>query len=469
METAGYDRLTALDASFLTFENANVHMHVGAVAIFEAEPLCDDDGHLDFEAIRALVERSLPAVPRFRQRLTKIPVFDYPVWIDHEQFNLDYHVRHTALPPPGDERRLKRLAGRILSQKLDRGKPLWEIWVVEGLEGGRFALIVKAHHCMVDGIGGLDVLTAILRLEPGVDEVEEVEWKPRRPASDTKLFVDELWRRGSAPLEFAKQARRALENPRKAVADLRSTLQGVSEFGKAGMVRAADSRLNVDVGQFRRFDWAGTSLSEVSEVRRRYGGTINDVALAVAAGAIGDYLSERGETFDDESFRIQFPVSTRPAGDSSAGNQVAMLLAPLPIGEPDPVERLRKVIAITDDVKHSGQQEGLDVISQISDRVLPELTGFFSQLAVKQRPFNVVVTNIPGPRDPVYLLTAQMTGIYPLVPLLANQTLGIALFSYHGRLQWGLHADWDAVPDLHDLAEGIDRQFSALLERARAE
>lgn len=474
MAAADYERLTALDVSFLGFENANVHMHVAAVSLFDATPHSDDSGKLDYEAIRGAIEQALVTTPRFRQKLVKVPLFRNAVWVDDDHFNLEYHVRHTALPPPGDERDLQRLAGRILSQKLDRGRPLWEMWVVEGLEGGRFALIVKAHHCMVDGVAGLDILTGMLRLEPEVKRPDAAnsrtpDWTPRPQVSEMRLFLDELALRTSAQIDVLRLGRQLIADPRRTTAELAEVVRGIGELARVSADRAADSRLNAAVGPFRRFAWSTTPLPEVSEIRRRFGGTINDVALATVAGALGEFLVSHGEAVDNESFHVQFPVSTRAADDHGAGNRVAMLIAPLPIAERDPAERLRRVVEITDRAKHSGQQRGIEALSQLSDRSFPQLHSIFGKLGVRQRPFNVVVTNVPGPKDPVYLLAARMLGIFPLVPLLVNQTLGIAFFSYSGMLQWGFHADWDAVPDLQDFVDGIDRHFTALLEAARAE
>jgi diacylglycerol O-acyltransferase / wax synthase len=473
VEAADYERLTAMDVSFLAFESANVHMHVGAVSLFDATPHTDDSGKLDYDAIHDAIERALEATPRFRQKLVKIPLFGNAVWVDDDHFNLEYHVRHTALPAPGDEGDLQRLAGRVLSQKLDRSRPLWEMWVVEGVEGGRFALIVKAHHCMVDGVAGLDVLTGMLRLEPearrpAAPQTGAPAWAPRPQVPALRLFVDELALRTSAQMDLLRLSRRLIADPRRATSELAEVLRGIGELARVSADRAVESRLNADVGPFRRFAWSTTALSEVSEIRRRFGGTINDVALATVAGALGEFLVGHGEAVDNESFHVQFPMSTRTAADRRSGNQVAMLIAPLPIAERDPVERLRRVVEITDRVKHSRQQRGIEVLSQLSDRSFPELHGIFGKLGVRQRPFNIVVTNVPGPKDPVYLLAARMLGIFPLVPLLVNQTLGIAFFSYCGLLQWGFHADWDAVPDLQDFVDGIDRHFAALLEAARA-
>jgi len=469
MGVRGYDRLSAFDATFLALEDANVHMHVGAVTTFDAGPLTDDAGRLEVDAIRDVVERALASTPRFRQKLADVPVFAHPVWVDDERFNLAYHVRHAALPAPGDERQLKRLAGRILSQKLDRGRPLWEVWVIEGLDQHRFALVAKAHHCMVDGIAGLDLITAMLQLEPGRPTHEPDEWSPRPTVSGARLFSDEVRHRAALPLSLLKTGGRLLTEPQEVAQGVGRSLRGVGEILRAGLDRATESPLNQAVGPFRRFDWVSTPLEEISEIRARFGGTINDVALATAAGTIRDHLRRHGQPLDNESFRVQVPMSTRSADEEGVvGNRVALLIAPLPVAEPDPVERLRRVCEITSEVKQSNQQIGLDTIGQVSDRVFPELLVALGRLSIRQRSFNVVITNVPGPREPVYLLESQMGDIYPLVPLASNQSLGIALFSYHGKLQWGFHGDWDAVPDLHDLVEGVDRHFTALRDRARA-
>jgi WS/DGAT/MGAT family acyltransferase len=463
-----YDRLSALDSVFLDIEEPNVHMHVAAVALFEAGPLLGEDGSLDIERIRGAVELGLRCSARFRQRLAQIPLFDHPVWVDDERFNVAYHLRHTSLPRPGGIRLLKRLAGRILSQKLDRGKPLWEMWVVEGVEDDRFALIVKAHHAMVDGISGMDLLAGMLRLDPDPSlDPEPRPWIPRPAPTRMRLLADEAVRRGTWPLAAAGMGRSALCSPQQLLGQLRESALGIGEIMKAGMRPTSPTPLNADVGPHRRFDWLRVDLGAAREVRTRLGGTLNDVVLATAAGAIGRFLRGRGLRIEDLLFRAQVPMSIRnPAERGEAGNRVVMLLAELPIAVRDPRERLARVIETTKELKRSRQRAGVELLEELGDRTLTSVFLFFARLATWQRSFNAVITNVPGPPAPVYLLGARMREIYPLVPLAHNQALGLALFSYDGGLHWGLNADWDAVPDLHDLVEDLVLEFEGLRKAA---
>ncbi len=463
-----YERLSATDAAFLTFEDHDVHMHVGAIALFEAEPLRREDGALDIERIRAFTEAALHDSPRFRQKLAWIPNFERPVWVDDARFNPIYHVRHTALPPPGDLRQLKRLAGRILSQKLDRGKPLWEMWVVEGLENDRFALMVKAHHCMVDGIAGVDLLAAILRLEPDAPVPEARPWLPRPAPEPRRLLVDEVLRRASLPASIVRRLPEALPNPRKTFESLRESALGLVETITAGLAPTAATPLNPDLGPYRRFDWAETSLEQIAEVRKHLGGTLNDVVLATVAGAVGRFLRRRGmRPTSDSVFRAMVPVSIRRRTERGVpGNRVVNFLARLPIHETDPARRLAETGEVTRKLKRSRLVRGAETLEEMSDHTFSRIIVDFVQLAASNRAFNMVVTNIPGPPRPVYLLGARMTEIFPVVPLFLNQGLGIALFSYDGRLCWGLNADWDALPDLHDFAEAVEDEFDRLHQAA---
>ena len=461
-----YDRLTALDATFLGFEDANVHMHVAAIALFEAAPLLGPEGALDVDRVRDQVESALGETPRFRQKLSRIPLFDHPVWVDDARFNLTYHVRHTALPRPGGVRQLKRLAGRILSQKLDREKPLWEMWVVEGVEGERFAIIAKAHHCMVDGISGMDLLARMMRLDPDPTIEPPGRWIPRPATDGARMVVDEILHRASFPVALAGEALRSIARPRELVGRLWEQAAALQETVFMGLRPTTSTPLNEDIGPYRRFDWTHHDLGAVREIRQRFGGTLNDVVLATAAGALGRFLETRGVDVRTARFRAQVPVSTRVPGDNHAGNRVIMLMADLPIGEADPVKRLKRVHETMEEIKRSRQRFGVELIEELSDRTAPMLWMNFARFAARQRVFNVVITNVPGPQRPVYLLGARMDAIYPLVPLAQQQALGIALFSYDGTLHWGLHADWDAMPDLHELAVHLDEEFEHLLKLA---
>jgi WS/DGAT/MGAT family acyltransferase len=462
-----YDRLSALDAMFLELEEPHVHMHVGAVALFEAAPLTNSDGELEIDRIRTAVEAALTNSPRFRQKLVWVPVLGHPVWVDDERFNLVYHIRHTSLPRSGNIRLLKRLAGRILSQKLDRGKPLWEMWVIEGIEGGRFAIIAKAHHCMVDGISGLDLLGGMMRPDPDSTLEPGRTWYPRPSPTRMHLLRDELIHRASWPLSVLRSTGRALTRPREMLGHLEEAVLGLGEVLNAGLRPAVSTPLNPDIGPHRRFDWAGLDLAAVKEVKERLGGTVNDVVLTTVAGAIGRFLRRRGIQLEDQVFRAQVPVSIRTrAEQGSAGNRIVMLLADLPIQERDPRRRLKRVMKTTQRLKQSRQRAGVEFFEALSDQTITSLFLLFARLATWQRSFNVVVTNIPGPQFPVYLLGARMQEIYPLVPLAGNQALGLALFSYDGKLLWGFNADWDSLPDLHDLVLALQEEFEVLHKAA---
>jgi WS/DGAT/MGAT family acyltransferase len=389
------------------------------------------------------------------------------VWVDDERFNLSYHLRHTSLPRPGSPRLLKRLAGRILSQQLDRDKPLWEMWVVEGVEGDRLALIVKAHHCMVDGISGLDLLTGMMRFDKDPSLERPRAWRPRPAPSGARLLADEVLHRAALPLSLLGAGRRALRTPGHVLASAREGALGLRDAFAAGLRKTSATPLNPDIGPYRRFDWTQCELGAVKEVRERLGGTLNDVVLATAAGAIGRFLRRRGLRPQDLVFRAQVPVSVRAQDERGLpGNRVVMLLAELPVGEPDPCRRLALVSETMRRLKGSRQTAGVQLLEEISDHGLDWIFLGIARLATWQRSYNVVVTNVPGPQRPVYLLGARMLEIYPLVPLAANQAVGIALFSYDGALYWGFHADWEAMPDLHDLVVDVDEEFERLRKAA---
>jgi WS/DGAT/MGAT family acyltransferase len=459
-----HDRLTALDASFLDLESPGVHMHVGSVGIFDAGPLLREDGGIDFDKILALAESALSRVPRFRQKLAHVPLTGHPVWVDDEHFNLLYHLRHTALPLPGDERRLKRLAGRIMSQKLDRAKPMWELWFVEGLEGGRFAVVSKVHHCLIDGISGVDLLASFMGRDPEYrPERVDPHWLPRPRPGPLRLLAGELTRRASLSGRILSGAAQALRRPEGAFEQTSRAASGLVEtLGKA-FSPASETPLNVPIGPHRRFDWTRIELAAVSELRQRFGGTVNDVALACVAGAARDWLATRSVELDGIDFRALVPVSTRGAGErGKLGNRVSTLVARLPVDEPDPRRRLARVIEETSRLKASGQARGSEVLEEISDWTVAGLLTTLSRLAAARRAFNLVVTNVPGPGFPVFLGGARLLASYPLVPLFENQALGVAILGYDGALCWGFNADRDALPDLHDFVLALESEFELL-------
>ena len=463
---AHYERLTALDASFLALEDENSPLHVGAVAVFGSGSLTEAGG-VDIERFRRFVASVLH--PRYRQRVDRMPLTDAPIWVDDQRFNLHYHVRHVSLPQPGDERLLKRLAGHVMSLPLDHRRPLWELWVVEGLKEGGFAVITKAHHCMIDGVGSADLMTASMQLEPDARPHEPKRWLPRSAPGPLDLLLGELSRRtqeGAAALEAARDA---MLHPRRALAALSDAAGSIGEALGASTQRSSPTPLNIEIGPHRRFDWLRYDLADVKAVKNRLGGTVNDVVLANVSGAIRRFLKQRGEDVNSLEFRAMVPVNIRRESETErVGNRVATLVVQLPLDEAEPRGRLERIVERTQELKSSKQAAGMAAIEEISDW---GLSGLFLQLArfsALTRPFNMVVTNVPGPQVQAYMLGSPLQNAYPLVPLYKNQALGIALFSYNGGLCWGLNADWDAVPDLHDLADYLAEDFEALRKAAQA-
>ncbi len=467
-----YERLSALDSSFLFVEDENCHMHIGAVTLFDATPLTTADGGVDIARIQTAVTAGIHRIPRYRQRLMWIPGVGNPVWVDDARFNVAYHVRHTHLPRPGDERQLKRLAGRIMSQQLDRGKPLWEMWVVEGIAGGRFAVISKIHHCMVDGVGSVDLMGTVIRATPDRDprlEGPPPAWIPRPAPSGAQLLVDDVLRRATMPCAVAAGVGRAIAHPQRVAAEVSDRVGSIIEAIGAGLSRAPATPLNSTIGPHRRFDWAEMDLDAMKTVRTRLGGTINDVVLAVLTGGMRRFLRSRGVDVEHLDFRAMMPVNVRTAETrATVGNRVAMMVGHLPLDERDPRERLQRVTRATTELKRSRQAAGVQTIEELSDASFTSLFVEFSRMAARVRPFNVVVTNVPGPSFSAYVLGARMLACYPLVPLFREQGLGVALFSYAGRLYWGFNADWDLVPDLHDLVEAVNLEFETLCAAAGA-
>jgi WS/DGAT/MGAT family acyltransferase len=389
-----------------------------------------------------------------------VPGLGHPVWIDDDRFNINFHLRHTRLPLPGDERILKRLIGRLFSQRLDRSRPMWEFWIVEGIENDQFALVAKAHHCMIDGVAGVGLLEALLQMAPAATEKEPKEWHPRPAPSGTQLLRGEVKHRIDGLRKLSHFGPRIRENFGGLIGVLRS---GIKPGPRSPFTAP-------DVSPYRRFDWTSFDLDDAKAVKNALGGTINDVVLATTTGAIRRFLEARDTDVDAmEGFRAFLPVNTRKPGGGSTGNQVAMLLTELPVSERDPIERLKKVIVVTTALKkESNQTAGAELLEDVADLTTKRLILEISRGAIKRRAYNVVVTNIPGPAFPLYMLGAPMKAIYPLVPIPPTQNLGIALFSYNGGLHWGFNADWEGFPDVHEFVEDLEASFEEYKQLAAA-
>jgi WS/DGAT/MGAT family acyltransferase len=457
------DRLSAVDASFLHQEKQSSHMHVGALATFEGPPPPRED-------FCAHLEARLGLVPRYRQKLAFPPLdTGRPFWVDDPNFNLDYHVRHTALPKPGSDDQLRQLVGRIFSQRLDRSKPLWETWIVQGLEGGRFALISKTHHALVDGIAGVDIATVLFDLSPVPSEPEAHErWAPAPEPSDADLILDGVKGLIRTPIGLAGRALGALQRPGETIERVREAAEGIGEVVWAGMNPAPDVPLNVPIGPHRRVRWVQSRLADFKEIKNSLGGTVNDAVLAVVAGALGRWLRDRGLRTEGTELRALVPVSIRAEDEHGAlGNRIAAMRGPLPVYVDDPVERLRVVQKGMGELKESKQALGAEVIAGLQDFAPPTLLAQASRLNFSTRLFNLIVTNVPGPQFPLYLLGREMEEIVPIAFLPENHALAIAIMSYNGKVDFGLLADYDAMPDLDAVGEHLEESLAELLEAAR--
>jgi WS/DGAT/MGAT family acyltransferase len=450
-----YERLSTLDSLFLELEDRSAHMHVGAVAVFEGPPP-------PYRNLLALIQARLEHVPRYRQRVMPVPLKQgRPVWIDETQFDLEYHVRRTALPAPGGDAELKKLVGRLFSQALDREKPLWEMWLVEGLGDARFAIVSKTHHCMLDGISGVDLATVLMDPQPdSAPPPPPAPWTPRKAPKASDLLLDSLKEQFSHPLRMARQALEPNSEAVKVLGQMFSGFKPLMDVVSMGL--APVSPLNVPIGPHRRFEMLELPLEKVKEVRKKLRGTVNDILLATIAGALRKWLSARGEA-PAADLRVLVPVSMRKRKDRGTyGNQIAAVFCPLPLGEADPVQRLRKVHDAMMVVKKSGSAVGAQTLSRLSDFAPPQLLAQAARLQAVTRMFNLVVTNVPGPQFPLYLLGKRMLHCYPQVPLAAQQALGVALLSYDGRIGVGLLGDADAARDLAELPQAIHASLDEL-------
>ena len=468
MANAWYERLSMLDCSFLVFEGPQTYMHIAATTIFEAGPLATPDGGIDLGRIRSYFAARLPLLPRYRQRLAYTPIEGHPVWVDDDGFDLPYHVRHSSLPRPGSETQLRELCARLLERPLNRSKPLWEAWVIEGLAGGRFALLLKVHHCMVDGLAGVELLGALLSPTAEVQWDDPPAWTPRPAPGGFELLRDEVGRRAKLPLDLL----RALGSTPRAAGSATSTIvdriTATWRLVRDGVRRPAATPLNRPIGAHRRFHWVTLDLDDVKAVKNRLGGTVNDVVLATVSGAIRRFLLHRQVSLFGLDFRVAVPVSVRSEEERGLpGNRVSVWIMPLCVQERYPVRRLRAVHAASERFKKTNQAEGAEVLAQAAEWTAVNVLSMGLAVASRNPPFNLIVTNVPGPQVPLYLAGAPLVAAYPLVPLFSNQGLGIALFSYAGKLFWGLNADWDTLPDIGVFAEAIQESFAELLDAAR--
>jgi diacylglycerol O-acyltransferase len=458
---ANPDRLTALDSTFLHLEeHSAAHMHVASVMVFEGTA----------PTHKELVDntmRRLHLVPRYRQRLAYVPLGQgRPVWADDPHFNPYYHIRHTALPRPADEAALKRLAGRVFSQRLDRSKPLWEMWLVQSLAGGRFAIIAKTHHALVDGISGVDITTVLFDTAPDpAPTAPPSAWSAKPLPGPAKLLGEALLERTTMPGEMIRGARALLRGPRRVAGQVRDGVKSVAATAFSGA--APPSPFNVEIGPHRRYTFVDADLGRCKAIKDSLGGTLNDTVLTVVTLALGRYMRGRGEDTEGLVLKAMVPVSVRTKEQrGKLGNQVAAMWAPLPVGIENPAECLRKIAASMADLKESGQAVGAQVLTNLAGFAPPTILSQAARLQARQSFFNLVVTNVPGPQFPLYMLGRRLEVLYPVVPLAQRQALGIAVMSYDGHLGFGLLGDYDALPDLEQIAEDVRASIAALARAA---
>jgi diacylglycerol O-acyltransferase len=460
------DRLTAIDASFLHQEGPESHMHVGALVIAEG-PVPVYDEFLDS------IRRRLHLVPRYRQRLTYPPAnTGRPLWTDDTDFNLEYHVHNTALPAPGSHEQLMQLCARVFSQQLDRSKPLWEMWLIEGLDDGSFGLLTKAHHAMIDGIAGVDLATVLFDLGPEPTPIDEDldPWVPSSDPNPVELLGAGVAGMARASASVTAKAFAALQKPERALHEARVAAEGIGEIVWAGLNPAPETPLNVPIGPHRRFAGVVAKLADFKTVKNVFGGTVNDVVLTVVAGALRQWLQSRGVRTEGLELRALVPVSIRTQDErGAAGNRIAAMRGPLPVWVEDPVARLAVVRAAMDDLKESKQAIGAEVLSNVQNFAPPTVLAQASRINFSTRLFNMLVTNVPGPQFPLYVQGRRMQAVFPIAFLPKNHALSIAIMSYDGNMDFGLLGDYDAMYDLDELAAAVESSLAELVALAIAE
>ncbi|HEY4602987.1 MAG TPA: wax ester/triacylglycerol synthase family O-acyltransferase [Blastococcus sp.] len=456
------ERLTTLDASFLYLEEPDTPMHVGGMLILERPA-----GGVD--ALAALIAARLPLVPRYRQRVAEVPGhLANPVWVDDPDFDIAYHVRRSGLPRPGTEEQLLDLVSRLSSRPLDRTRPLWEAYLVEGLSGDRVAVVTKTHPALVDGLSALDLGQVLLNGDPDSPTPPADEWRPRRLPSGAELVweaLDEYARRPSAVVDTA---RAAVTDVRSSAARLTGVVGGLLRTARKTLMPAPHSPLNASLGRQRRVAVARAELDDLREIRKAHGGTVNDVLLAVVTGALRQWLLARGEpVVAGTSVRALVPVSVRNE-DDTAGNRVSSYLVDLPVGEPSPWVRLTRLTYAMRGIALHGQAVGADSLIALTGFAPPTLHALGARAArgLSRRLFNLVVTNVPGPQLPLYAAGSRMLEVFPVVPLARGQGLSIGMTSYDGRVFFGLNADRDGVGDVDVLADLIEQEVGELVDRA---
>jgi diacylglycerol O-acyltransferase len=460
------DRMSALDASFFYAESENTPMHVGSVAIFDGPAPTYGD-------VVRLILSKLPKVPRYRQRVRPVPMqLGRPLWVDDAHFQILYHVRHTAVPKPGSDEQLRNLAGRVLGQRLDMAKPLWELWLVEGLADDRWALISKVHHCMVDGVAGTDLMQLMFDLAPDAQHEAPKDWTPRRSPSSVELMAGSVTDSLTHPLQQLASTPTvggAVRTAKGMASSSKSLARTVPSLVKQAITPTARS-LNGPIGPHRRWAWTEGRFEEFKAVRTAFGGTVNDVVLTAITGGFRDLLQGRGELSSEKLVvRSMVPISVRRESQKgSLNNQVSAVFVDLPVGLSDPVERLTSIRGQMDEYKRAMSAVDANSIISMGNFVAPTLLsmGVRAGMQAGQMWCQAVTTNVPGPRVPLYVLGKRMTSAIAYVPIAGGVRCSIGIFSYLNTMTFGINADFDGYPDVDVLSGGIRHGIEELLALA---
>ncbi|MDG2334936.1 MAG: wax ester/triacylglycerol synthase family O-acyltransferase [Myxococcota bacterium] len=467
MSNYKFERLSAQDNSFLLAETPHAPLHVTAVGIYDAGDLSTGEGGVDFRMIKRSLEARLHRIPRYRQKLMWVPFENRAVWVDDDHFNIDYHLRHSALPHPGGLEQLKNLTARISTQPLDRARPLWEMWIIEGLSENRFAMVSKIHHCMIDGASGSDVAQILMSTSPEQATEEPQPFLPRPAPSRRELLIDAAIHQVSMPLRALESLSSYQQTAPDIAEDIGEKLGALAGLAKWAVSSSSPTPINGELGPHRRIDWLALPLADVKTLRSTLKCSVNDVVLATVTGAMRHYFLHRGVDPKALDFRISAPVNVRQKSEEGKlGNRVSTWIVPLPLATSNPLEWVERIRSETAELKESHQAQAFDMLMSTAEYLPASLLALGARAA--EGPINMIVTNVQGPPFPLYLLGAKLLEMNPIVPLLNGTGLGIALFSYDGRLHIGLNADYELVPDLGILTALLAQSFMTLVDAADA-
>jgi WS/DGAT/MGAT family acyltransferase len=459
-------RLGPQDASFLYLETPSVHQHVGGLAILD--PSTRPDGRLRYENLVEVIGSRLHLAPRFRQKVMFPPLnVARPVWVDDVDFDLSFHIRRAALPAPGGRRELIDYIQRVISRPLDRTKPLWESYLIEGMEGGMTSILTKVHHCMVDGLSAIDIATVVFDFTPEPQVLDPPVWEPEPEPAAMELLREAVVEQVTHPVQAAaERIQWAVSAPTRAFRQVAHTLEGLRDV-LGGGVLAPHSPFNQQVGPNRRFAMMEAPVQAFKDVKDELGGTVNDVILATVAGALHRLLRYRGEPTRSRTLRAMVPVSVRTKDEKGAlGNRVSSIFVDMPIGPMSAKKRLAVIRETTKNLKESKQAVGAEFLMNIGMLAPPTIHGMAARLAARSRVINLVVSNVPGPQVPMYIAGARLVAQYPVMPIAENMGLSIACTSLAGTMAFGITADWDTLTDIEFLAAALDEAVAELLKAA---